>query len=80
MSPQCIGETPYTGKSRKLPQRLKRGERLGKPGLCDDTNVGNTTRRNDLASLKSANNLIPCLPLLREMASMTANAKLALHL
>ncbi|XP_052796107.1 uncharacterized protein LOC128228685 isoform X2 [Mya arenaria] len=32
-----LGETPYTGKSRDLPQRLKRGERLGKPELCDDT-------------------------------------------
>ncbi|XP_052806968.1 uncharacterized protein LOC128236139 [Mya arenaria] len=32
-----LGETPYTGKSRDLPQRLKRGERLGKPELCDET-------------------------------------------
>ncbi|WAQ93657.1 FER-like protein [Mya arenaria] len=32
-----LGETPYTGKSRDLPQRLKKGERLGKPELCDET-------------------------------------------
>ncbi|XP_052770744.1 angiopoietin-1 receptor-like [Mya arenaria] len=29
--------TPYTGKSRNLPQCLKRGEHLEKPGICDET-------------------------------------------
>ncbi|WAQ93658.1 FER-like protein [Mya arenaria] len=31
-----LGDTPYTGKSRDLPQRLKRGDRLGRPEHCDD--------------------------------------------
>ncbi|XP_052806980.1 tyrosine kinase receptor Cad96Ca-like [Mya arenaria] len=32
-----VGETPYMGISRNLLQRLKSGERLEKPELCDET-------------------------------------------
>lgn len=32
-----LGETPYTGTGADLPRRLKKGERLTKPELCDDT-------------------------------------------
>ncbi|KAK3600800.1 hypothetical protein CHS0354_020477 [Potamilus streckersoni] len=36
-----LGETPYPGiRSRDLPARLRKGERLPKPELCDDTWYG----------------------------------------
>ncbi|WAR20995.1 SVH2-like protein [Mya arenaria] len=66
--------TPYTGKSRNLPQCLKRGEHLEKPGICDETIVGGTTPRNDPALRRSASNLTHSSSILQQTTSITTNA------